>query len=166
MENVQTTHIARRTLDRTRYYMGGYWVFLATGRETGGKFALIEMNMRKGLEPPQHTHTFEDESFHLLEGEVQFTVNGEEHLLRAGEFLHIPKGVTHSLKLQTDTAKVITHLAPAGLENFFMELSRPADQMDYPPLPAGPPPAEWLQKAAALQKEYGIVGMDNNKIKG
>ena len=123
------------------------------------------MNLRKGVEPPAHTHTYEDESFHVLEGEVIFTAGGQEYHLRSGGFLHLPKGVPHSFKLLTEKAKVMAHLVPAGLENMFMELSRPADSLEYPPMPAGPPPAEWLLKAAALQQQYGIVGMDNTKLK-
>jgi len=60
---------------------------------------------------------------------------------------------------------LVCHLVPAGLEEMFLELSHPADKLEYPPLPAGPPSQEWLQKAIALQKKYGIVGLDNSKIK-
>jgi len=152
-------------LDRTRYYMGGYWTFLATGKETDGQFALIEMNLRKGIEPPRHTHSHEDESFHLLEGEVHFTVAEEDYHLKAGDFVHIPKGVAHHFKLESDKAKMLAHLVPAGLEEFFITLSKPADVLDFPPLPAGPPPAEFLQKITALQQQYGIKGIDNTKLK-
>lgn len=152
-------------LPRARYYMGGYWVFLATSQDTDGRFALIEANLRKGLEPPPHTHLNEDESFCLLEGEMTFFVNGETHTLRAGEFLHIPRGNHHSFTIHSERVKVLIHLAPAGLEEMFLELSRPADVLDYPPAPAGPPPAEWLHKAALLQQRFGIVNMDVSGIK-
>jgi quercetin dioxygenase-like cupin family protein len=160
-----TVNTEAERLQRTRYYMGGYWTFLATAQDTNGQFSLIEMNLRKGVEPPAHTHTIEDESFHVLEGEVIFTAGGQEYHLRSGGFLHLPKGVQHSFKLLSEKAKVLMHLVPAGLEAMFMELSRPADSLEYPPAPVGPPPAEWLLKAAALQQQYGIVGMDNTKVK-
>lgn len=165
MENQRTAYATGNSLERTRHYMGGYWVFLAKGTDTNGQFALMEVNLRKGFEPPAHTHTNEDESFHILAGEITFTIDGEEHVLKAGDFIHLPKGVAHSFKLQSDKVKMLAHLIPAGLEEFFMELSIPADKIDYPPLPSGPPDPEWIKKIGALQQKYGIVGMDNSRIK-
>lgn len=165
METNSTAYSTKDRLARTRHYMGGYWTFLATGNETNGQFALMEINLRKGLEPPAHTHVNEDESFQIVEGEINFTVGDELHELKAGDFIHLPKGVRHSFKLQSDKVKMLGHVIPAGLENFFMELSVPADQLEYPPMPARPPSPELLTKIAALQKKYGIVGLDNSQIK-
>src|SRR5690242_4479744 len=94
-------------LQRTRYYMGGYWTFIAMAEDTGGQFSLIEANLRKGLEPPTHTHTYEDESFYLLEGEMTFIINGSEQHLAAGGFIHIPKGIHHGFKVHSNTAKLL-----------------------------------------------------------
>lgn len=152
-------------LERTRYYMGGYWTFLATAADTGGQFSLIEANLRQGMEPPAHTHTFEDESFQLLEGEMIFTAGDQQYLLRAGEFLHLPKGVQHTFKVISPTAKVLIHLVPAGLEAMFLELSQPAAALDFPPPPAGPPSPEWLERLTALQQKFGIRKMDNQQIR-
>lgn len=165
METKNIAYSTKNRLERTRYFMGGYWTFLANGSDTNGQFSLIEINLKKGLEPPAHTHTYEDESFHVIEGEVKFTADNVEHHLKAGELIHLPKGVTHSFKLQTDTAKLLTQMVPAGLENFFIQLSVPADKLDFPPLPIGPPSPEIIEKIALLQKKYGIVGIDNTKIK-
>lgn len=152
-------------LERARWYMGGYWVFLATAKETGGGFSLIETNLRKGFEPPRHTHTKEDESFYLLEGEVNFFVGDEEFSLSPNMFLHIPRNTPHHFKLLSDTAKMLMHLSPGGLEEMFLEMSVPASSLSYPDAPQGPPPQAWLEKMLALQKEFGIVGMDKSQIK-
>ena len=165
MEQQNISSSAKDKLQRTRYFMGGYWTFLATSADTNGQFSLIEVNLKKGLEPPRHTHTHEDESFHVIEGEIQVFVGKEECILKSGDFIHIPKGVTHNFKLLTDNVKMLTHLVPAGLEQLFIELSQPAVTIGYPPTPAGPPPAEWLQKAALLQQKYGITGIENGQIK-
>lgn len=165
MEQLTAPFFVSRSIDRCRHYMGGYWVFLLTGQDTNGKFALIEVNVRKGLEPPRHTHSHEDEMYYVLEGEILFVAGDEERLLKAGDFTYLPKEIPHHWKLQSDTAKLLIQLAPAGLEEMFLEMSKPADQLDYPPPPAGPPPPEFLQKIGELQKKYGIVGIDNTRIK-
>ncbi|WP_448702853.1 cupin domain-containing protein [Mucilaginibacter sp. AW1-3] len=166
MENIRTVQQLSDRLSRARYYMGGYWIFLATAADTGGQFSLIEANLRQGMEPPVHTHTYEDESFQLLEGEMSFTAGGNTYHLSAGEFLHIPKGISHSFRVLSPTVKVLIHLVPAGLETMFMELSKPADQLDFPPAPTGPPPAEWLEHLGILQQRFGITNVDNTHIKG
>ncbi|NNU33405.1 cupin domain-containing protein [Mucilaginibacter sp. S1162] len=165
MQASSTVYQLKNRLERTRYYMGGYWVFLATAADTGGRFSLIEANLRQGMEPPAHVHTYEDESFQLLEGEIEFIADGKPYLLKAGEFLHLPIGVHHTFKVLSPTAVVLIHLVPAGLEAMFLELSQPATELDYPPAPAGPPPAEWLARVAQLQQKFGIRHMDNRQIK-
>lgn len=165
MENNTIPFTVSRNADRCRHYMGGFWIFLATGKETNGQFALIEMQIRKGMEPPPHTHTKEDEIYYLLDGEVQFMAGEEEHLLKTGDFIYLPKNIPHHWKLLSDTARILVQVMPAGLEEMFWELSKPADQLGFPPLPAGPPPPEFLQKVGELQKKHGIIGMDNTRIK-
>ncbi|MCC8423491.1 cupin domain-containing protein [Mucilaginibacter sp. UR6-11] len=165
MEQTSAIYQLKNKLERTRYYMGGYWTFLAMADDTGGQFSLIEANLRQGMEPPAHTHTLEDESFQLLEGELVFTADNKQYHLRPGEFLHLPKGVQHTFKVISPTAKVLIHLVPAGLEAMFFELSQPAAGLDFPPAPAGPPPAEWLERAAVLQQRFGIRNIDNRQIK-
>ena len=165
MENKSFILSEKNRLERTRFYLGGYWTFLATGKETNNQFATMETNYRKGLVPPPHTHTKEDETWQVLEGEVTFTVGEVTQTLRPGDFIFLPKNIQHSFVLESDTAKMLLQVFPAGLEEFFMELSVPADKIDYPPLPSGPPSPEWLAKIGALQQKYGLLGVDNTKIK-
>ena len=42
--------------------------------------------------PPPHRHLAEDELFHVYEGEVEFTVEAETHVIGAGCSAFIPKG--------------------------------------------------------------------------
>jgi len=165
MEKNSIPYTVSRHTERSRYYMGGLWTFLARGKDTNGAFAMMECHVRKGIEPPGHTHTFEDEVYYLLEGEVHFAVGGQEHFLEAGDFIFLPKNIPHQFKVKSDTARFILQVTPAGLDDFFWELSRPADTLELPPLPAGPPPPELIERIKALQKQYGIMGMDHSLIK-
>lgn len=160
-----TAFTVSKNLLRTRYYMGGCWTFLCKGKENNGKFALIEMMLRRGLEPPRHIHTKEDETYYVLEGVMEFSVDEQTFTLATGDFIYLPQGVAHHFKLNSDTARVLVHIAPAGLEEMFWELSKPADHIGFPPLPAGPPDAAFIEKLKGLQVKYGITGIDNSKIK-
>lgn len=161
-----TAFTVSKNLLRTRHYMGGCWTFLCKGEETNGKFALIEIMLRKGLEPPRHMHTKEDETYYVLEGTMEFSVGDQTFTLAAGDCIYLPQGVAHHFKLHSDTVRVLVHIAPAGLEEMFWELSKPASQIGFPPLPTAPPDAGFIERLKGLQVKYGINGIDNSKVKG
>jgi len=152
--------------ERSYHYLGGLWTFLATGDDTAGQFALMEVHVRRGLEPPPHTHTKEDELYYLLEGEMEFVAGDARHTIQAGASIFLPKNIPHQFRLVSAEARFLLQVVPAGLEQMFITLARPAPEAILPPPPAGPPPPEFLQQVKALQREYGIVGMDNTKIVG
>jgi mannose-6-phosphate isomerase-like protein (cupin superfamily) len=67
--------------------------------------------------PPEHAHTAEDDSFYLLEGELTFTVDGEEVVAGAGTFVLVPPGVRHTFANRGDAvARFVNVHAPAGFD--------------------------------------------------
>jgi quercetin dioxygenase-like cupin family protein len=63
---------SHRETENSVYYNGTVFSFLADSKVTGGLYAMYEVFIRQGLEPPPHTHTREDEIFYILEGEATF----------------------------------------------------------------------------------------------
>ena len=45
----------------------------------------------------EHIHPRQQEQFTIVAGEARFTINGQEHVARAGETVAIPAGVPHSV---------------------------------------------------------------------
>lgn len=114
------------------------------GSQTNGAFALIEQNNRCGAAVPEHFHTQEDEIFYLMEGEMEFTVAKEKILATAGTTVFLPRGVPHSFKVISESARGLIMLQPAGMEKMFRELSG---------LPAGEPD---FTQVARICSKYGI----------
>jgi quercetin dioxygenase-like cupin family protein len=50
----------------------------ALGNETGGSYSLFEDVVPPGVGPPSHVHTREDETWYMLEGELEWKVGGCE----------------------------------------------------------------------------------------
>lgn len=100
--------------------------FIATGKETGGKYFLSEVTVPAGdMGPPVHSHSREDESFYVKQGRLTFTVEGEIIELNEGEFLNIEQGEKHTWKNESDIdAELMVTFAPAGIENMFVELEK------------------------------------------
>ena len=50
----------------------------------------------EGVDP--HTHFDHTDSFYVLEGEVEFLLNGEYHRVGPGTFLSVPRNVEHGFR--------------------------------------------------------------------
>jgi quercetin dioxygenase-like cupin family protein len=138
---------------RTIGVVGDVYRFLATGDETGGKYAMFEALVPPGGGPPPHVHSREEESFYVLEGEITFQVNGETIVARAGTFANMPIGSLHSFRNATDQpARMIISVAPAGLEQMFFEIGQPVSIGD----PAPAPTADDIAHLLAAAPRYGV----------
>ena len=74
--------------------VGDTYTILLSGTDTAGRFTLIYMHVPPGGGPPPHRHDFE-ETFVLLDGELQATFRGEKRMVRAGETIHVPANAPH-----------------------------------------------------------------------
>lgn len=145
---VQTVPEPRR--GDARWFFGTLAIIRATGADTDGAYTLIEVQCPPGLEAPLHVHHAEEEGFLLLEGEVTFTVGGDEIQARAGDFLLGRRGVPHAFRVGSDGARMLWVVTPAGFEHLVMAASVPAERMTPPP-PDVLPPAD----AASIVARFG-----------
>ena len=146
--------IRKLTEGRTIAVVGDVYRFLATGEDTNGKYALIEALVPPGGGPPPHVHSREEEGFYILEGEITFTVNGEQVVAKAGTFANMPVGTPHSFKNESSqTARMLISVAPAGLEQMFFEVGVPLAEGATTALP---PTKEEIEKLLAVAPRYGV----------
>lgn len=91
--------------------------FLARSEDTP-RFNLAVITIEPhGEGPGLHAHPDEDDSFYMLEGELIFTVDGEEVVAGAGTFVLVPPGVPHSFRNRSDViARFVNVHAPAGFD--------------------------------------------------
>jgi quercetin dioxygenase-like cupin family protein len=123
----------RQSLDHSVWYNGALMTFLATGEDTQGRFALIEAVQRKGNSPPLHVHHREDEIFYVLEGELTVSVGDRTMKAAPGTMVFLPRNVQHTFAIESEQARMLILLTPAGFEGWFKELSVPAPAMTLPP---------------------------------
>jgi mannose-6-phosphate isomerase-like protein (cupin superfamily) len=99
--------------------------FKAISTDTDGAYTLIEVIDQPQAGPPLHLHRREDESFYILEGTFAFEIGDLTMTATPGWFMTAPRGVAHSYKnIGTTPAKMLTLFVPAGIENFFEDLSK------------------------------------------
>lgn len=144
----------RQSLKESVWYSGHLLTFLATGEDTQGRFALIELVGRKGNVPPPHIHHREDETFYILEGEMTASVGGQTIKGTPGTMIFLPRNIPHSFEVESEQLRMLVLLTPAGFEGYFKECSVPAPAMTLPP-PAEVPYSE-IQKLLDVGAKYGL----------
>ena len=121
-----------------------------------GKFCLVEAVVPPGLGAPPNHHAGETEAFFVLEGAIDFTVEGEHRHATAGEYVAIPDGAVHAFRAAGETpARVLILNAPGNMhEAFFTQLGTPVDADKTAPDPMDGPP-----DVAAVARIATDVGM-------
>ena len=104
-----------------------------SGLETDGAFALLESTGPAGDETPLHVHHLDDEGFYVLEGQLTLWVGDEMHVVRPGESILAPRGVPHTVRVDSDARWLITS-TPAGFEGFVRAIgtTEPATALPSP----------------------------------
>jgi quercetin dioxygenase-like cupin family protein len=72
---------------------------------TGEKAMLAQIYLKKGAVVPEHHHESEQITW-VLEGALEFEMEGRKFVVRAGEVLLIPSNVPHSAVALEDTLDV------------------------------------------------------------
>lgn len=97
--------------------------FLCDSRETGGAWSLFDEEIPFGMGPPPHRHDW-DEAYYVLEGEVDFEIDGQPVTISAGDFARLPANTIHGFKGATKAgARVLIFAAPGHSSEFFEELN-------------------------------------------
>jgi quercetin dioxygenase-like cupin family protein len=79
-----------------------------------------------GPSPPRHIHPRHAESFHVLDGEMTFTVDGSKVHASAGSWVHVPPGTVHSFSFpgSSDARFLSVHTPSYGWGDFLGALHR------------------------------------------
>jgi len=100
-----------------------------------GRCGAFEGRLAAGGGPPLHVHHREDEVIHVIEGEIEFWLDGAVTRLGAGRSAFLPRGVPHTFRV-TDAgpARTVGLVTPGGFEAFF---ATAAEERRGPHDPAG-----------------------------
>ncbi len=73
--------------------------------------------------PPPHFHSALNELFMVLEGEMEFMINGEIKIVKEGESVDLPPNVIHTFKnVGASTCKWVNIHSPKGFLAFFEDM--------------------------------------------
>jgi quercetin dioxygenase-like cupin family protein len=126
---------------------GSVMAFKAVAAQTGGDFSLMERTLPPGgRRPPAHRHVNCSEAFFVLDGQISFTLDGQDLTGGPGDFLLVPRGAAHTFgNASPEPARLLVLHAPA-MDGYFEELHRL--------WASGHPPA--TEQERALMARFGM----------
>jgi quercetin dioxygenase-like cupin family protein len=128
--------------------------FLMTGEQTDGAFCMFEVEKPAGGSTPPHIHLREEETMHMLEGEMTAVVDGTPYLLRAGDIIFLPRDLKHQIVDHSDRiARYILVCTPAGFDDFVLDAGEPWDESKR----GAPPTLEEINRLLAAAPKHGIT---------
>ncbi|MBV9933052.1 MAG: cupin domain-containing protein [Actinobacteria bacterium] len=146
--------IRNRDEGEPTWFFNALMTTVASTAETTGAYSLTEHVVTAASNPPMHVQTDEEEAFYILDGEVEFEVDGEVVTATPGTYALVARGAAHTFRVKTDTARmlVICSGKPAdNLEDFFLGMGEPATERALP-VPSAPD----VNKLMALCERSGI----------
>ena len=109
------------------------WSVLLSGQATLGQFTLLEQLMPEGNGPPPHVQERFAEGFYVLDGAIDFIVDGDTVQVSAGAALWVPPGTPHAFTVTSETARVLNFYAPGGFDDHLPFVAAPASARTLPP---------------------------------
>ena len=141
--------------------VGDTYTITVAGEDTNDRFCVIDMHVPPGGGPGLHRHDF-DETFILLDGEMEATFRGKKSTVRAGDTINIPSNAPHQFhNASSEAVRMICICSPAGNDKFFLEVGVPvATRTTPPPRLEGKQMAEFLEKVKAIAPKYRTELLD------
>ena len=135
--------------------VGDTYTIVLSGDNTDGRYCLIDMHVPPGGGPPPHRHDFE-ETFIILNGEIQATFRGEKRVVKAGETINIPANAPHQFRNSSSkAARMLCICSPAGQEEFFKKVGTPvATRTTAPPKLGKAAQEAFIKKVQELAPKY------------
>jgi quercetin dioxygenase-like cupin family protein len=100
----------------------------------------VEYTTQQGEEPPDHTHSTEDEIFYVLSGELTFRCGDATFDLGTGGFIYLPQGIEHGYTIHSEgPVRLIAIAFPTraaagiGWGGFVTDIESQGEQVSGPP---------------------------------
>src|ERR1700754_5109298 len=99
----------------TTWFNGDIYTVKLTAQQTAGQVGLVEATVPPGGGPPPHVHGRTDETFYVVDGELEF-LNGEQTMtVSTGDAVFLPHGTVHRFyNSGLQPAKLVFLYTPGG----------------------------------------------------
>lgn len=103
--------------------VGEHITVLASGATTGSYEVFLQQGP-EGSGPIPHAHPW-DESFYVIRGEVEFSVNRSDlRAARPGDLVHVPAGTPHWFRWNRGGGAMLSMTSRLGASRLFADIDR------------------------------------------
>ena len=106
------------------WHGGSTFAVLLDSAVTDGLLTVGRNVAPKGAASPYHVHEHEDEMFFMISGSALLWSGEDEHELREGGIVFLPRDVPHSYRITSDRADFLLLTTPGGIEGMFRATGR------------------------------------------
>ena len=82
----------------TTWFNGDIYSTKLTGHQTGGQIGLVEATVPPGGGPAPHVHERTDETFYVVNGELEFLDGDKTFTASDGDVVFLPRGTVHRFR--------------------------------------------------------------------
>ncbi len=122
-----------RSGDGRRYVFGQQVAtVIADFKSTGDVLELTTISGGKGETFPLHRHKDAFESIYVMEGKIEFMLDGVNYLLTAGDYVHIPPGIAHAYRMAGHRNRFASYSIKGNLTAIYELLGEPYPYFEHP----------------------------------
>lgn len=90
--------------------------------DTSGTYSLMRWTVAPFASAPAHAHERYEETFYLLEGDLEFVLGYEVVPMSAGDFVRVPAKTRHGYRNKTSKiVEMLVGFTPGGMEELFFK---------------------------------------------
>lgn len=117
-----------------RYLVGGQLAtFIARHEDTGGLHEGVVVTGGKGATFPLHVHERGHEAILVIDGKLEFWLDGHGYSLSPGDYVNIPPGITHGYRMQGHYTQFLAWTNGGSARQLHAVLGEPYAPHMYPP---------------------------------
>jgi len=102
--------------------VGEHVTVLASGNATGS-YEVFLQRRPEGSGPPPHSHPW-DESFFVVQGEIDFGIDADARTASAGTLVHLPAGTVHWFRFGRGGGEMVSITSRLGASEMFTDIAR------------------------------------------
>ena len=149
LPGIKRSYVMRAGEGERSTFGGQLATTIASDKDTGGLLEVIILSGGKGASFPLHRHRKAHESFFVLDGQLELSIDGKKSLLSRGDYANIPPGLPHGYWMRGHRTQILSWAVESNLARMYSLIGEPYAGRVHPSEVPSDIAAELLEKAQA-----------------
>ena len=119
--------------------------------ESNNKYTVLDIFHISNIGPALHTHPLGPETFYIIEGDYEFTLNDKLIMAKSGDVICVPINTPHKFVTGKKGGHVIV-VSPPNLEFYFWEVGKLLEKETVS-----------FEQESEIAKKHGQIFLDDTK---